>query len=452
MFSEGVAGLGVEECLDAVGVWHAQQVEAETRVFVAAAHFADLHHPSTRAGREGRELPGTEQAVRLGGVGTPQVLEFAAAVFGPRIGASAYAAARLLADALDTRHRLPRIWARVCAGEVPVRHARHVAQQTRDLSVAAAGFVDAAVATYADGRVTWSRLEALVAGTVVAADPERAARLEREAAEAEFAKVGQTNDHGQKTLYVRSAAAAVIRMDASIAFFADMLTALGDTEDLDRRRAKAVLILANPTQAVQLMLAFATHRASTGTNTADGTADAGDKSEGTLGFDDAPEVDDVDGGDEGPNGAIGAFLQPFRPYEITPDTRFALGFDPARLLPTVTLYLHLYAADGTDPTGVGEVVRWEGEAPVTTAYVREVLGPHARFTVKPVLDPDRMAPVDAYEVPDRHREAVHLRTRPTCSRSRPTSAAANSATTPSPTCHPTTAAHRARPDGATWVR
>jgi hypothetical protein len=163
------------------------------------------------------------------------------------------------------------------------------------------------------------------------------------------------------------------------------------------------------------MLAFVTHRAGT-SETAD-TADGGEpEPEDTLDQDeDDPDEDEPSGSraktrGRGPDGAIEAFLQPFRPYEITPDTRFTLGFDPASLLPSVTLYLHLYAGDGTDPETVGDVVRWEGEGPVTTAYLREVLGPACRFTIKPVIDPDRMAPVDAYEVPDRHREALHLRT------------------------------------------
>lgn len=33
-----------------------------------------------------------------------------------------------------------------------------------------------------------------------------------------------------------------------------------------------------------------------------------------------------------------------------------------------------------------------------------------RFKVYPVLDLEGMAPVDAYEIPDRHRQAVHLMT------------------------------------------
>ena len=84
-----------------------------------------------------------------------------------------------------------------------------------------------------------------------------------------------------------------------------------------------------------------------------------------------------------------------------------VGVDWARLLPTVTLYVHL--TDHTLATGHG-VARWEGEGPVSAQYVRDFLGPTSRFTIKPVIDLAGQAAVDAYEVPDRLREAVHLRT------------------------------------------
>jgi hypothetical protein len=106
--------------------------------------------------------------------------------------------------------------------------------------------------------------------------------------------------------------------------------------------------------------------------------------------------------------------------------------DYTRLLPRVTLYLHVHqdtvddlvagtgagpggrdgAAEGAgerDRSGTG-VVRWEGHGPVTAQYVRDVLGPHAAFTIKPVIDLAGQVPVDGYEIPDRLREAVHLRT------------------------------------------
>ena len=201
MVGEDVRDLGVEGVLDAVEAWHATRVEADTQIFVAAAHFADLHHPDSHPDRAeaGRVLPGSERGIRLGGAGTPKVWEFAPAEFGARIGKSPYAGRALIADALDTRHRLPRLWARVGAGEVPVCSARHVAQQTRDLSVEGAGLVDAGVVQYADGRLTWSRFETLVAAKGTEADPGAAAERERAAAEEEFVRVGRSNQHGMKT-------------------------------------------------------------------------------------------------------------------------------------------------------------------------------------------------------------------------------------------------------------
>jgi hypothetical protein len=81
-------------------------------------------------------------------------------------------------------------------------------------------------------------------------------------------------------------------------------------------------------------------------------------------------------------------------------------FDWSRLLPSLTLYLHLSADDLA--AGAGGVVRWEGEGPVTHAFVHQHLRPLHDYVIKPVLDLAHQAPVDAYELPDRLREAVRL--------------------------------------------
>jgi hypothetical protein len=60
------------------------------------------------------------------------------------------------------------------------------------------------------------------------------------------------------------------------------------------------------------------------------------------------------------------------------------------------------------------VVRWEGEGPVTLQYVREHLAPYHAFTITPVIDLAGQEPVDAYEIPARHRRAVRLRTPADC--------------------------------------
>ncbi len=83
-----------------------------------AAHWADLHSELARA--TSPLLPGSEQLVRFGGAGTPGVAEFAPAELGVVLATSTTAAERLVADALDLRHRLPR-----CGhGSVRVRSSR----------------------------------------------------------------------------------------------------------------------------------------------------------------------------------------------------------------------------------------------------------------------------------------------------------------------------------------
>ena len=56
------------------------------------------------------------------------------------------------------------------------------------------------------------------------------------------------------------------------------------------------------------------------------------------------------------------------------------------------------------------VARVEGHGPVTESWLRGVLGRFARFVVRPVIDLADQSPVDAYEVPARHRRAVQLMT------------------------------------------
>ncbi|MBY9073844.1 hypothetical protein K1X13_03320 [Nocardioides sp. WL0053] len=480
------------------------RVEAERDVFLLVAHFADLCHADSvqrSAARAGRVFTGMERAVCLGGVGTPLVREFAASEVAGELEISSYAARALLADVLDVRHRLPRLWARVTACEVATWVARKVAVATRDLTPEQALFVDAGVAEYADGRLSWSRFETVLEARVVEADPEAAAAREAAAAAEQFAKVGRSNEHGQKTLYVRSTAAVITRIDATLDYLCQALRALGETENADELRVKAMLLLANPLQAVELLTAYK-HAHSRGTTAPaadtpgsgaasaaggpapgqrtgasgstfggsdededmplpfDGPAsgpassttpdsgsdsmsgpDAGpprlgehDLHPGENDADDPPDPGQgtalpcptcgagpawggstsppASGAQSSPTGDPSPFTRPawFRSADLPAPAAgrgHVVGVDWARLLPTVTLYVHL--TDHTLATGHG-VARWEGEGPVSARYVRDFLGPTSRFTIKPVIDLAGQAAVDAYEVPDRLREAVHLRT------------------------------------------
>jgi hypothetical protein len=117
-----------QEVADALVASHVELLEVEARQFVLAAQWADLH-PAEAVG-SGTVLPGTEGAKRYGGEGTPWAGEFAAAELGVLLGRSHVAAATLMADALDVRHRLPRLWAALLAGSVRVWQGRGAGSPT----------------------------------------------------------------------------------------------------------------------------------------------------------------------------------------------------------------------------------------------------------------------------------------------------------------------------------
>lgn len=379
-----ITALGGEEVLTFVAEQHDVRVASEIAIFVAAAHFADVNNGDA-LDTDGQVLPGMEQARRLGGPGTPRVREFAAARLGVQLDVSPAAASYLMADALDVRHRLPMVWGRVREGEVAVWLARKVAKATRHLSLEAAAFVDAAVVEVADGRLPYSRFEAVLEAKVIEADLEAAARAEDEAARARFARVGRSNEHGVRTMYIRALGRDIAWFDAALARVADALEFFGDrdidgdTEDI--RRSRAVGVLANPLQAMQLLADYAAACQQEECPESTLAANAEDPA-----IQPAPEP-----------GAVVGEPSPFvKPPRI----------DPKDLLPPVVLYLHL-AADTVVRDRAG-VVRWEGEGPVSTQHVKDFLGPHCRFTIKPVIDLENLAPVDGYEIPGRLREGVHL--------------------------------------------
>ena len=173
-------------------------------------------------------------------------------------------AARLyIADALDVRHRLPLIWAKVVAREARIPWVRLVASKTRHLSVEAAAHVDAAMAEFVDGCLSWGRFESRLDGKIVKADPETAAAREAARMAEQVAKRTRSSERGTAGFFIRSSIGVIARIDATVAFVAEALQAFGDTDPLDERRVKAVLVLCNPAKAVELLAAYAALRSPT---------------------------------------------------------------------------------------------------------------------------------------------------------------------------------------------
>src|SRR5689334_14652729 len=89
---------------------HTARLSAERAILEAAYQWAVLHSPDALPATDRR---GRERAKPAGAVGTPRITEHAAATFGARIQTSPYGAKRLIADAVDLVHRLPKLWAGV---------------------------------------------------------------------------------------------------------------------------------------------------------------------------------------------------------------------------------------------------------------------------------------------------------------------------------------------------
>src|SRR3954454_13843505 len=115
---------------------------AEADLLRAGCAWADLH-PAEWIGDAVRF---GDNPLPIAGPGAPLVAEFCVAEFAAAVGLPTETGKAYLGEAVELRHRLPRIWARVVAGDLAAWRARRIARETIGLSLAAAGFVDVQVA------------------------------------------------------------------------------------------------------------------------------------------------------------------------------------------------------------------------------------------------------------------------------------------------------------------
>ncbi len=420
MFDGDLSELDPDAALAVAADFRAVADRAETRLLEVAAHWADLH-PVVDPVFDRPDnviLPGMEQTTVYGGDGCPEVAEFAPVEFGAALGLSSTAACALIGDALALRHRLPKTWARVRAGQVQPWRARKIAVATHRLTRAAAALVDARVAPIAD-TVTTYRLDRIVAAAVLDADPDGAQAAADTHAADRGVWVGRDDLHGSKTVFVKAAAGDVLRLDATTDRIADLLAHLGDTSTKDQRRAKAIGWIADPQAALDLwdMAAAGAEPTPAGPTALASVTPIRDTTPGT-GTGTTRTGEGGNGRGEGGEGGSGTWGRGTRGGSNTggglaTTTRTGGGEHPAGPAPRPgglgrhTLYVHL--TDHTLATGTG-LVRTDHDAlgPLLATQLRELLG-HDQVIVKPVIDLADRISVDAYEIPDRIRERVQLR-------------------------------------------
>jgi len=345
---------------------------ATAGILELAARWADLHPAGSLAGAATVTCRGDDLGFPIAGAGTPWVDPTCVAEFAAAVHTTTEGGQRLIGNALELRHRLPRLWALVHAGTAPAWQACRVADHTVHLTADAAGFVDAQVAACA-GRIGPTRLDRLVQAAVAAFMPAEAERRQREQAEHRHFTItpntGQDGLSGYPSVDGRLDLADALDLDAASADHARALARLGCTDSLDVRRARAAGDLARHQPALNLNTDTAT----------DAATDLG----GTD-----PQT---------------AASRPRPPRPTSPRQR-----------QRVVLYLHLSdtALTGHSQAGqVGRVGRIQNtQTPVTAQQIRDWCGqPDTQIIVKPVIDLNDTISVHAYEIPDRVREHLALR-------------------------------------------
>ena len=374
--------------LDAEGVLAAsvstvrERRAAQVKDWLLVLQWADLHgdDPQARPGA----IPvryGGDRLVDVGGDGTPRVADLCVHELAIARGTHPASTRSTMADVLDLRHRLPLVWAIVCDLGCEAWVAAKVARASRSLDRHQVAMVDAAVAA-AIGGMAPGRVIALAEAKVIEADTAaHAARIaERARRRGVWAGGTETDPEtgvGSRTMVARLEPGDVTWVDAVLERIVDAFLARPDVlvehhpelaaglDDLTRQQLRAVAFgwLARPDDVLALFAAAAAPAAPAADEAAGEAADAG----------------------------LGAQV-PRR---------------PGRSGQHAVVYLHLHESAVTGASSAP--ARVEGLGPMLLEQVTRLVG-HAAVTVKPVLDLDDHAAVDAYE----HPAAVSERTRLRC--------------------------------------
>jgi hypothetical protein len=302
------------------------------------------------------------------------------------------AARALIADALDLRYRLPRLWDRVLTGGVGCGRPAGSRSRPGLLSWEACADVDHALSDFV-GMMPWPRFAKILSAEVLEADPALAAERAERACVAKDVFSFDSED-GLKTVVAKAAAGDAIWFLATVNRIAEILAARGDADPLGTRRARAIGILAQPAEALRLLIEHQHDRTrqpdeSTESEAAEPDVTSDDEPDATSEEEDEPESDP----ETDDHQSLSMAVPP------------AFAAKAAR--PQVVLHFHL--SEAAVRTGQA-IVRPEDGGPLTLAELVEFLGgTRCQVRIQPVLDPTEIAPIDGYEVPQRLRAAVRLR-------------------------------------------
>ncbi|MGI9157448.1 MAG: DUF222 domain-containing protein, partial [Marmoricola sp.] len=241
-----------------------------------AAQWAEAHLVAQGAAPAGwghSDLHG-EGVVPLAGPGAPLVAEFAPMELAAVLGISHDAGKALIGEALELKHRLPRLWALVDQLRCPAWVARKIAVETTDLPLAVAAQADLLVCADPD-RIHLVHATQAVQEIRLAFDPDRGVEAERQALanRGVWLHPGRAPATTEVSMLLDTIDA--MRLDETVADVATTLGRLGDHDPLDLRRAKAIGVLADPQCALTLLYGDDDDNHSDGDGDGDDTAPRG---------------------------------------------------------------------------------------------------------------------------------------------------------------------------------
>ncbi|MSY84188.1 MAG: hypothetical protein F2693_05620 [Actinobacteria bacterium] len=404
--------MSTSSLLDAIRAAKAREDDAARELLIGVAQWADAHttgalmpdlygtysHPDEEAYDAAESawiqrfgMPGADTMLDLAGAGAPEVSDFAVTELSTALGRTRESGRLLVGDAVEAKHRLPKVWARLVAGQVTAWRVRRLAQTTKALSEAAVAFVDTQVAhvVHTAGPIVVDRLVL-----------EASARFDPESTEV-------TECDTRANLYFDlDLATPATCVGTSSAVSADGLLDRADAEDLEQaiRHIAHQLLADGSTDTLAVRRAKALGYIARGQD--------------TLPEDDPRATED---GRAGRSASDERRRDRATSAPTDPGTRIGSSTAPRR---TVILTVHLSDAALTgapqiDPATGGlalNLARIENHRQLLTAdAIREWCGvPGTQVIVKPVIDLHDTVAVDSYEVPDRIANRVKL-TRTTCS-------------------------------------
>ncbi|WP_392507359.1 HNH endonuclease signature motif containing protein [Naumannella halotolerans] len=351
---------------------HAALRAATTRLWEAlrdrlngACAWADTH-PLTDQLVD--RLADPDQAV-TGGEGTPLVDPASVAEFAALLGKPTGAGFRIIGEALELRHRLPRLWERVQSLEVSAEDGCRVAARTMSLSPTAARWVDDQLVHFV-GALSTSQLER----TVEAAKTSTGAPAEDESSVFVHLVHDRSNVNGHSRLFGELSRLDALELDQALQHGAELQKLWGNQSSVEVRRAHALAELARSQSMLPPL----------------------------------PQPPRSDDGDH-----------EVEPMPISPD-RSVNGLpapvEPRPPAPRPIALTLILPEPGANPAGTsGHPAPGRlGNLPVTAEQVAIWCGaPGAQITVRPVIDLNLPESTDCYAPTDRIREHVRA-THPTC--------------------------------------